>query len=123
MEVFEEFLSRIDNMPHRARMEEVLLWVSEKFPDLVPKVAWNQPMFTDHGTFIIGFSVAKNHIAVAPEVVILDKFSDEIESAGYDMTKGLFRIGWDSPVDYELLERIISFNISDKAECQTFWRK
>ncbi|MCQ4950818.1 hypothetical protein NE646_14380, partial [Bittarella massiliensis] len=37
------------------------------FPDLTPKIAWNQPMFTDHGTFIIGFSAAKAHLAVAPE--------------------------------------------------------
>ena len=26
-------------------------------------------MFTDHGTYIIGFSVSKKHLAVAPEAV------------------------------------------------------
>jgi hypothetical protein len=63
MEVFAEYLARIDNPQHRARTEEVLGWVTKKFPNLMPKIAWNQPMFTDHGTYIIGFSVAKHHLA------------------------------------------------------------
>ena len=40
---------------------------AEKFPQLKEENKWNQPMFNDHGTFIIGFSIAKGHIAVAPE--------------------------------------------------------
>lgn len=67
MEVFEEYLTRIDNPQHRARLEEIMGWITKTFPNLMPKIAWNQPMFTDHGTFIIGFSVAKHHLAVAPE--------------------------------------------------------
>ena len=114
---------QIDNMQHRDRMEELLGWVTRKFPNLMPKIAWNQPMFTDHGTFIIGFSVAKYHIAVAPERAGIIHFSDEIVQSGYDHTKQLVRIRWDSPVDYALLEKIIEFNILDKAECSTFWRK
>ncbi|HEO8419252.1 iron chaperone [Niallia sp. FSL W8-0635] len=123
MEVFAEYLAGIDNPEHRARTEEVLGWVTKKFPNLVPKIAWNQPMFTDHGTYIIGFSVAKHHLAVAPERAGIIQFSDEIVQAGYDYTKQLVRIKWESPVDYFLLEKIIDFNITDKADCMTFWRK
>ena len=123
MEVFAEFLAKIDNQQHRDRTEEVLAWVTNKFPNLMPKIAWKQPMFTDHGTYIIGFSVAKHHLAVAPELVGITQFSDEIVQAGYDNTKQLVRIKWDSPVDYSLLEKMIDFNILDKADCSTFWRK
>ncbi|CAN7249957.1 MULTISPECIES: iron chaperone [unclassified Paenibacillus] len=123
MEVFAEFLGRIDNPQHRDRTEEVLTWVSEKFPNLEPKIAWNQPMFTDHGTFIIGFSVAKPHLAIAPEKAGILQFADDIVQAGYDHTKELVRIKWNSPVDYSLLEKMIAFNVADKAECSTFWRK
>ncbi len=122
MDVFEEFLERIDNPQHRGRTEEVLAWVTKKFPYLVPKIAWNQPMFTDHGTFIIGFSVAKRHLAVAPEQAGIHRFVDEIEQAGYDHTKELICITWDRPVDFSLLEKMIEFNIRDKANCTTFWR-
>lgn len=123
MEVFEEYLNRIDNPQQRSRVEEVLSWIMSNFPNLTPKIAWNQPMFTDHGTFIIAFSVAKKHMAVAPERVGIDHFSDEINQAGYDFTKELVRIPWDSPVDYSLLEKMIAFNILDEKECTTFWRK
>lgn len=123
MEVFKEYLEKIDNPQHRERIEEVLVWVAKEFPNLVPKIAWNQPMFTDHDTFIIAFSIAKHHLAVAPEKVGIDHFSDEIVQAGYDHTKQLIRMKWDSPVDYSLLEQIIEFNILDKKDCTTFWRK
>jgi uncharacterized protein YdhG (YjbR/CyaY superfamily) len=123
MEVFAEYLASIDNPQHRARMEEVFSWVTKKFPNLLPKIAWNQPMFTDHGTYIIGFSVAKHHLAVAPEKAGINHFSDEIVQAGYDHSKELVRIPWGSPVDLSLLEKMIEFNILDKAECSTFWRK
>lgn len=122
MEVFAEYLAHIDPQ-HRDRTEVVLAWVTTKFTNLKPKIAWNQPMFTDHGTFIIGFSVAKHHLAVAPEIAGINYFSDEIVLAGYDHTKQLVRIRWDSPVDFSLLEKMIEFNILDKADCSTFWRK
>ena len=123
MEVFAEYLSRIEDPQNRARVEEVLGWILGKFPNLMPKIAWNQPMFTDHGTFIIGFSVAKQHLAVAPERIVISRFSEEIKQSGYDHTSELFRIKWKSPVDFSLLEKMIAFNIADKAECSTFWRK
>ncbi|OAS18498.1 iron chaperone [Paenibacillus oryzisoli] len=123
MEVFAEFVGRIDNPQHRERTEEVLTWVAQKFPHLEPKIAWNQPMFTDHGTFIIGFSVAKPHLAIAPEKAGILQFADDIVQAGYDHTKELVRIKWSSPVDYSLLERMIAFNVAEKADCSTFWRK
>lgn len=123
MEVFAEYLANIDNPQHRERTEEVLAWVATEFSNLEPKIAWNQPMFTDHGTFIIGFSVAKNHLAVAPESAGVNHFSDEIVQAGYDHGKNLIRIKWDSPVNFSLLKKIIDFNILDKADCSTFWRK
>ncbi|NLT48868.1 MAG: iron chaperone [Clostridiales bacterium] len=123
METFAEYLARIDDPEHRARVKEILAWVLNTFPDLVPRIAWNQPMFTDHGTFIIGFSVAKKHMAVAPERAGIIRFTEEIKGAGYDHSKELVRIPWKSPVDFTLLEKMIAFNISEKKDYTTFWRK
>lgn len=123
METFAEYLASIDNPEHKERTEEVLKWITEKFPSLKPKIAWNQPMFTDHETFIIGFSVSKQHLAVAPEKVVINQFSEEIVQAGYEHTNQLIRMKWKQPTDFSLLERIIEFNIKDKADCTTFWRK
>jgi len=123
MEAFAEYLAGIDNPQHQERTEEVLSWATKKFPNLMPKIAWNQPMFTDHGTFIIGFSVAKHHLAVAPERAGINHFSDEIVQTGYNHSKELMRIPWSSPINYSLLEKMIEFNILEKADCSTFWRK
>ena len=122
MEVFAAFLSKIDHPEHQAKTKEVLHWVKEKFPELEAVIKWNQPMFTDHGTYIIGFSVAKQHLAVAPEQAGINQFSDEIKQAGFDHTKELVRMKWNQPVDFSLLEKMITFNIQDKADSQTFWR-
>lgn len=123
MEIFTEYLAQIENPEHRARVKEILDWVSNKFPQLVPKIVWNQPMFTDNCTFIVGFSTAKQHLAVAPESEATSRFSDEIHQAGYDHTQELVRIKWNLPINFSLLEKIIEFNIMDKEECTTFWHK
>lgn len=123
MKVFAEYLAGIDNAQHRARTKEVLGWVMKRFPDLVAEIKWNQPMFMDHGTFIIGFSTSRQHLAVAPERAGIIRFSEEVVQAGYGHSKMLIRFPWDKAVDFPLLERIIEFNISEKANCSTFWRK
>jgi len=82
-----------------------------------------QPMFTDHGIFIIGFSASKKHLAVSPESYTITHLEDEIVKAGFDYTKELVRFPWKSPIDYALLEKMIDFNIVSKADCSTFWRE
>ncbi len=59
MEAFAAILSDIENPEHRARTTEVLAWVAGRFPALGTRVAWGQPMFTDHGTFILSLKVSK----------------------------------------------------------------
>jgi len=123
MEVFSAYLAAIENDEHRRRTIEVLTWVQKTFPSLEPRFAWNQPMFTDHGTFIIGFSVASGHLALAPEGAGIRHFSEKIVESGYNHGAKFMRIKWELPVNYALLEEIIRFNREDKKDCTTFWRK
>ena len=123
MEALAEFLAGIDDPFQRERTEEVFTWIKNNYPNLKTEIKWNQPMYTDHGTFIIGFSISKKHLAVAPESVTIIHVEEDIVKAGYDYTKELIRIPWNGPVDYTLLEKMIDFNIRDKANCSTFWRK
>ncbi|MFD1417831.1 iron chaperone [Companilactobacillus keshanensis] len=122
MDVFEEYLAKIDDADHRERVIEVLDWVHEIFPKLDTRVAWNQPMFTDHGTFIIGFSVVQKHMSIAPEGLTMEQFSKDFEQNDYSFGKKMFRIQFDQEVNYDLLKRIIEFNIEDKKDCTSFWR-
>lgn len=122
METIEEFLLTIKQEEHRSKMKEVLEWVKKQFPNLNEKIAWKQPMFTDHGTFIIAFSASKQHFSVSPEQHSIKRFTEEIEKAGYSCGSNLFRIKWEDAINYELLENIINYNIEDKKDCSTFWR-
>lgn len=122
MKKFEAFLAKIEQPNQKEKMTNLLIWVNQTYPELETVIKWNQPMFTDHGTYIIGFSVSNKHLAFAPETVTINLFSSAIEKAGYSYTDNLVRINWDQAVDYDLLKKMIDFNIADKAENTDFWR-
>lgn len=122
LEGFKKYLDSIDNEEIKEKIEEILLNITEKYKELTQAIKWNQPMFLLDGTFIIGFSYAKGHLSVAPEVAVMDIFREKIEKAGYSSTLMLFRIKWDQKVDYKLLYEIIEYNMKVKKGYKTFWR-
>ena len=122
MTTFNDFLDKIEEPEKRKRVEEIFNHIREKYPQLKEEIKWNQPMFTDHGTFIIGFSLSKGHMAVAPEGVVVKMFENDIKEAGYTYTKELFRIKWTQKVNYDLLDKIIEYNIEEKKDMTKFWR-
>jgi len=123
IETFKPFLDEVADPSQRERTEEVLRWIAHKYPQLGQRIAWNQPMFTDHGTFIIGFSISKHHLACTPEMAGMIHFSEDIKKAGFEQSMMLVKFPWKKPIDYALLAKMIEFNIADKADVQTFWRK
>lgn len=122
MKEFEEYLESISEVEQRDKMQAILDWVKEEYPNLDTRIAWNQPMFTDHGTYIIGFSYSKNHIAVAPEVKPIQIFADEIKESGLSHTNNIVRIKWEEPIPLDLLKSFINYNIEDKKDYTKFWR-
>jgi uncharacterized protein YdhG (YjbR/CyaY superfamily) len=123
VETLDDYLASLSEPEHRERFANIFGWIEREFPSLQSKIAWNQPMFTDHGTFIIGFSAAKKNLAFTPEAAGLKHCAAAIAKSGYTHTDNIVRIPWDAAVDYELLRTAIEFNIADKADCTTFWRK
>lgn len=122
MNKIDEFIKKITDPTQRERLEGIIHSIRETFPELEEDVKWNQPMFIHHKTFIIAFSLAKAHIAVAPESVVIKHFKDELDKAGYVSTQGMFRIKWSDPVDLDLLHRIVSYNMETKKDYSKFWR-
>lgn len=122
MKTIYSYLDSITIEEQKNRMETIFKWLGEQYPQLEGVIKWNQPMFTDHGTFIIGFSMAKHHMSFTPEEHVIQLFSKDIKAAGYEHTKGLAKIKWTDDVDYELLKKLIDYNMVDKADCRTFFR-
>lgn len=122
MGAFKEYLESIDEISHRDRMEEILKWVLKTYPELETRIAWNQPMFTHDGTYIIGFSHSRNHIAMSPEVKPIKKFNAQIKKTDLSHTDNIIRIKWEDPIPYELMRTLIDYNIEDKKGHTKFWR-
>ncbi len=120
---FEHFLAAIDNEEHRLKFAHAMAAATAPFPQLKAEYKWNQPMFTDHGTFITAFSVASKHFSVALEHLGMEKFGPRIDDEGYSRGKKLMRIRFDQPIPVALLRDIIEFQIEAKKDCTTFWAK
>ncbi|MFP4287493.1 MAG: iron chaperone [Candidatus Izemoplasmataceae bacterium] len=119
---YETFLETIKNPLIKEKMMALVDFVQTTFPHLKLEIKWNQPMFTDHGTFIIGFSAAKNHINLAPEQPVISLFKEKLDQASYHQTKMLIQIKAHQSIDYTLVKEIIEFTITDKKDTNSFWR-
>ena len=122
IKTLDEFLATIPNTDNRARMVEVLDWVAQHYPELELRIAWNQPMFTHHGTYIIGFSAASKHMAMAPEHATMIRFEQVMRERCTDLGKMFARQPWNKPVDYELLDAFIQHQLTEKQDITSFWR-
>ncbi|MGD9605328.1 MAG: iron chaperone [Bacilli bacterium] len=123
MNQFINLLKDIPSIENQTQVDQLFKWILSSFSHLKLELKWNQPMFTDHNTFILGFSFSKKHLAVAPEKHTIDLFRKKLEENGYESSSMVFRIKWGSKIDYDLLTEIINYNIKTKEKCETFWRK
>jgi len=119
MDTFEPYLSEIKHSSQATRVKEILDWIHNHFPALETRIAWGYPHFVHKGTFILALSVAKEHVAIAPEKVAVDKFRHQAEMLGYATSQQLIKIKWNQPVNFCLLQKIIEFNLDDKKGYKT----
>ena len=122
IKTLDEFLATIPDDDNRERMVDVLVWVGLTYPELKLRIAWNQPMFTHHGTYIIGFSAASKHMAIAPERATMIRFEPVMRERGTGFGKKFARQPWDKPFDYELLDAFIQHQLAEKQDITSFWR-
>lgn len=119
---FKEYLDAIDDADQQDKMNQILTWIQESYPELETRIKWNQPMFLHEGTYIIGFSYSKHHIAVAPETKAIKKIKDYIEETGFSYTDNIIKIRWEDSIPYNLIKELIEYNIEDKKGYEKFWR-
>ncbi|MDU5609097.1 MAG: hypothetical protein E6044_06885 [Actinomyces sp.] len=118
----DEYLETIPDDDNRERMVDVLVWVGLTYPELELRIEWNQPMFTHHGTYIIGFSAASKHMTMAPERATMIRFEQVMRERGTDFSTMLARQPWNRPFDYELLDAFIQHQLAEKQDIRSFWR-
>ena len=94
----------------------------QHYPQLELRIAWNQPMFTHHGTHIVEFSAASKHMAMAPERATMIRFDPVTRERGTDFGKMFARQPWAKPSDYKLLDASIQHQLNKKQDITPFWR-
>ena len=121
MNQIDEYLANISEENQRAKLSELLKWVTKTFPNLELQIKWKQPIFTTHDTYIIGFSVAKKHLTVGLETRNLQHVAPLLEQNGIKHGTNTFKIVFTDKIPYDLLNQIIEYVIDDKKEITTFW--
>ena len=86
--------------------------VTKAYPDMELVIAWNHPMLRLDGKYVIGVSVAKQHILVNPfSGDVLTEFADEL--AGYQVNKKTFKVPLDWKVDAKLLRGMVAARLAE----------
>jgi uncharacterized protein YdhG (YjbR/CyaY superfamily) len=96
-----EFFASVDPVAAKTA-QEIFATITTKFPDLELVIAWNQPMLRTGTQYVIGLSVAKNHITLNPfSGEVLSSVTDKLSK--YVVNKHTFQVPIDWKVDAVLL--------------------
>ena len=115
-------IAALNFIDHSFQLRDILVLSRLTYPELELRIAWNQPMFTHHGTYIIGFSAASKHMTVAPELTTMIRFEQVMRERGTDFGTMLTHQPWTKPFDYELLDAFIQHQLEEKQDITSFWR-
>lgn len=123
MNIFDDYLASLSDPQAKCLTEEILIWVTEHYPDLEKLITWSSPTFVAHGTHIISFKATKKHLAVTLEGPTIRHFSERFTQLGLKFGTMNVNFPWNLPLNTELLTDLIEFNLNDKKDLTSFWRK
>lgn len=95
-----------------ATVRDIFAALMADHPDLELVIAWNQPMLKRGKDYVIGVSVAKEHILLGP-------WGDDVIErlrpllSGYHLNKKTIRVPADWAVDRELLRSIVAPRLAE----------
>lgn len=106
-----EFFKGIDPVA-RKTAKLIFSTITEKYPDLELVIAWNQPMLRQGKDYIIGISVAMDHITINPfSGDVLEQCSKRLSK--YVVKKKTFQVPLDWKVDSPLLLALTKARIAE----------
>jgi len=102
----DDYLASLDAVK-AATLHTVVDAITDYFPDLTVKIAWNVPQVHRGKDYVFGMSAAKNHLTLAPwGNGVFEAFRDRL--TGYTMGKGTFQVPVDWNVDADLLRDMVA---------------
>ena len=87
--------------------------IKDAAPDAVEAIKYQIPTFVLGGN-LVHFAAFKNHIGFYPTPSGIEQFKDAL--SGYNSAKGSVQFPLDSPIPYDLIERIVKFRVMESRD-------
>lgn len=109
----EEYLTGVDADDVKAATVRAMIdAITSKYPDLETVIAWNHPMLRMGKDYVIGFSVAKNHLLIGPwGDDMINRFADRL--TGYETNKKTIKVPVDWRPDKKLLRDLAGARLAE----------
>ena len=93
-------------------MQTILDVITQHFPELSTKIAWNVPHVYVAKTYVFGMSAAKNHLTLNPwSTAVMTDFAPRME--GYVVAKTTFHVPVDWQVDHTLICALVRARLTE----------
>ena len=93
-------------------MQTVLEVITQHFPELSTKMAWNVPHVYVAKTYVFGMSASKNHLTLNPwSTAVMTDFAPRMD--GYVVAKTTFHVPVDWQVDQGLLCALVRARLAE----------
>ena len=93
-------------------MQTILDVITQNFPELSTKIAWNVPHVYISKTYVFGMSAAKNHLTLNPwSTAVMTDFAPRMD--GYVVAKTTFHVPVDWQVDHTLICALVRARLTE----------
>lgn len=93
-------------------MQTILDVITQHFPELSTKIAWNVPHVYVSKTYVFGMSAAKNHLTLNPwSTAVMTDFAPRMD--GYVVAKTTFHVPVDWQVDHTLICALVRARLTE----------
>jgi uncharacterized protein YdhG (YjbR/CyaY superfamily) len=93
------------------KVREIALGVD---PDLEQTISYGIPTLKKHGKVILHFAAQKAHLGIYPGSEAIAHFGERL--IDYETSKGTIRIPFIEPLDHQLIEDMVRFNLERVTE-------
>ncbi len=94
-------------------LERVRETIQKSAPEAEETIQYQIPTFTLYGT-LVHFAGYKKHIGFYPTPSGIEKFKQELSD--YDGAKGSVKFPLDTPIPYDLIQKIVKFRVQENLE-------
>jgi uncharacterized protein YdhG (YjbR/CyaY superfamily) len=95
-------------------MQTILEVITQHFPELSTKMAWNVPHVYVSKTYVFGMSAAKNHLTLNPwSTAVMTDFTPRLSGNGYVVAKTTFHVPVDWQVDHTLISALVRARLAE----------